>query len=149
LEQQLAEAKAAVDEPWAERIDGARRAVRDVDARIRTYVGEHLVDIVAGIEARGADAANRWNAAAAEMLAASADWNAAAAELGQTLTHIRRPDPFDVSRPASEQAVRAVAQLVAEGGETGVRLDRSRAPWDTLLGEPEPADVDELEPAVA
>jgi hypothetical protein len=146
VEEQLAAAKAKAAEPWAERVDGARRAIRDHDQKLRAYTASNFDEIVTDIEARGAEAAARLNEAATAMLAAAADWNQAASQLGATLARVRNPDPFDVSRPSSEDAIRAVAALVAAGGEDGVRLDRTRPPWDTLLGgalepEPEPAAV--------
>ena len=56
---------------------------------------------------------------------------------------LARPDAtrLDVSRSRAEEAVRAVAALVAAGGEEGPTLDRRRPPWAALLGVDEPVEV--------
>jgi hypothetical protein len=53
LEQQLAEAKTAANAPWIERIEGARRHVRDKQGDVVAYVNEHLTELVATLEEEG------------------------------------------------------------------------------------------------
>jgi hypothetical protein len=58
----LAAAKAKAAEPWAERLDGARRAVRDHDVRVREHVAGNLPDLVEAHEAEGEAPAAKMNA---------------------------------------------------------------------------------------
>jgi chromosome segregation ATPase len=153
-EKRLRTAKERAAEPWAERIEGARAATRDIDRRVREHTAANLDELVTAIEAKGLAAAARLNAAAADLLAAAAAWESAAAELGSTLARVSRPGPLDVSRPQAEQATRAVAALIAAGGEEGPMLARDREPWDRLLGLQEAtaeqrAEIDELQAVTA
>jgi hypothetical protein len=145
-EQALSTAKQRASEPWAQRRDGATQALRDVDVRIRGFVGEHLDELVASVEEHGDAIAARINTAASELVTAHAEWQATAARLGQLIATVSRPGPSDTSRSRSDEVARAATVLAASGGEEGVRLDRTRPPWDALLGgalepEPEPAAV--------
>jgi hypothetical protein len=140
-EEALSEAKALAAQPWAERVDGAKRAVRDVDVAVRAHVSGHLVELVEALEADGRAVAERINAAAADLVAAHAEWEAVATELGATIAMVSPPGPLDVSRSQAEQAARAVAALVAAGGQEGPRVSRLNDPWARLLAEP----VDELD----
>jgi hypothetical protein len=99
------------------RVEGAKAAARDVDRCYRAYVTEHLGELVDGHEADGRVAADRFNAVAADLLAAYAEDEQIAARIGRTIVVVARPGPLDVSRPRAEEAVRAVAALVAAGGE--------------------------------
>jgi hypothetical protein len=138
-EEELAAAKARAAEPRSERVEGAQAAGRDVERRLREFVAGNLGELVTAIETDGELAAQRLNAAAADLLAAAADWRAAEQRIGQTITLVHRPTPHDVTRSQAEEAVRAVAALVAAGGENGPTLDRNRDPWAALLAEREPA----------
>jgi hypothetical protein len=140
LEKTLAAAKARADEPWKERVDGGKRAVRDRAAEIRTFVAGHFPELVADIEEEGQQAAETVNTAAAALIAAHLERERIAAQLGQLLTQVQPPSVGDVSytAPAAEQAARAAAALVAAGGEVPVRLRRDTQPWAALLGEREP-----------
>jgi hypothetical protein len=137
-EEALAEAKATAAQPWSERVDGARRAVRDRDSAIRAFVGANLVALVASIEADGELAAQRLNQAVADLLSAAAEWQAAESRLAQTINVVARPSPGDVSHPRAGEVVRVVTALASAGGEEGPRVDRFRGPWDRLLGAAEP-----------
>jgi hypothetical protein len=138
IEAELGTAKAKAAEPWSERIAGAQAASRDVERRLRQFTADNLGELVTAIEVDGELAAQRLNAAAADLLAAAAEWRSAEARIGQTIALVHRPTPHDVSRSRSEEVVRAVAALVAAGGEEGAKLDRSRDPWSHILGAPEP-----------
>lgn len=144
-EEKLGEAKQRAGEPWAERVEGAKAALRDADARVRAFVEANLGELIDGIEERGEAAASRVNSAAAELLSAVAEWRAVESELSATIVPVHQPGVGDVSRPQpeTEAAARAVAALVAAGGERGPALERRNAPWDALLAgvEPEPAVV--------
>jgi hypothetical protein len=149
-EEQLAAANQRAGEPWAERVEGARAATRDVDRKLREYVGEHLDELVTALESEGRLAAGRINSAGAELLAARAAWEDVASRLASTITLVAKPSPFDVSRPHADEVARSVAALVAAGGEEGPKLDRAREPWSRLVADPEPAsELDDLQPTAA
>ena len=67
-------------------------------------------------------------------------------EISSTIVLVASPTPGDVSRPRAEEAVRAVASLVAAGGERGPVLARDREPWSRLLGRQQEAEPDAVEP---
>jgi len=140
-EQELAAARERAGQRWSERAAGARAAVRDLGARTREYVGENLAELVEVHEAEGEIAAAKLNAAATELLAAAAEWNSVASMLGATITLVASPSPGDVGRSQAEEAVRAVAVLVADGGERGPVLVRDREPWSRLLGGQQEAEA--------
>jgi hypothetical protein len=142
-EEQLAEAKRRAAEPWAERVEGAKAAGRDADRRYQTHVGAHLGELVETLEADGRIAAERVNAAAADLIAAHAEWQAVAGQISALITQVARPSTGDVSRsrPEADEAVRGAIALAHVGGERGVVLDRSRPPWNHLLGGHEAVEV--------
>ncbi len=138
-EEKLTEAKRLADQPWPERLQGARDARQDADRAYRTYVAAHLGELVEELEVAGETAAENVNTAAAALIAASLEWQAVAGRISATISLVARPSTADVSRSRVEadEAARAAIALVNVGGEVGPRLDRTRPPWATLLGEDE------------
>src|SRR5262245_1595979 len=53
LEGALAEAQSRFNEPWAERIEGARRAARDAQQPVRSFVAENLAELVGALHTDG------------------------------------------------------------------------------------------------
>lgn len=138
LEEALTKAKSTAGEPWAERIAGAQAATRDADRLLREYVGAHLGKLVATLEVEGEAAAAQVDQAAAELVAAYQHREAIAAQLGQLITWVRSPSPGDVSFSRADDAYRAAAVLLAQGGEMPVTLNKDQPPWDAILAR-EPA----------
>ena len=134
VEEKLAEAKRLADQPWSERLEGARAGLRDAERVYRAAVAANLPALVDAIEGESRLAAQDFNDAAAAILSAAVRWDASAQKLSSTIVHVARPGPMDVSRSKAEEAVRAVAALVAAGGEEGVVLDKRRPPWSRLFG---------------
>jgi hypothetical protein len=124
LEEALAAAKGRAEEPWAQRVEGARLAVTDARSAEQAFVGEHLAELVEDVEAAGEAAAAEINAAAEELSAAYQRWQAAAQELGALAGQVGRTHPGDVSRSRADAAATAAADLVLQGGEVGPRLLR-------------------------
>jgi hypothetical protein len=143
-EEKLATAKAKAAEPWAERVEGARAAARDLDRRVRQHLTENLGTVVDRLEQSGEAPAEPVNTAAAALVAAQAEWEHVATQIGSTIAVVALPGPADVSRPRpeAEAAARAAAALLSAGGAEGPRLDRNRPPWARLIGleedEPDP-----------
>jgi chromosome segregation ATPase len=139
LEQALAEAKARADEPWSERLEGARGAVRDADHALRDHVAAHLDELVTALEREGEAAAQAVDEAAANLFTAQLERDRIAAALGSLITRVSRPGPMDVSRSRADELARSAAAFAAAGGEDPPRLDRTRPPWSELLAQHEPA----------
>jgi hypothetical protein len=129
LEAALAEARAQAAEPWAERVSGARAAVRDADAEVRRFAGEHFAELVAGLEADGRLAAEHVDRAAEEFIRATERRAEAERNLISTVALTRRLDPNDVARSRADEAVAAVTALLQRGGEAAPVL-RVRVPAD-------------------
>jgi hypothetical protein len=98
LERTLAEAKARAAEPWQERVEGARHALRDVDAEQQRFAGEHLTELVETLEADGRIAATDLNAHAQGVLEAfqrreriAAEISALASTVGPGPSRRRQP----------------------------------------------------------
>jgi hypothetical protein len=117
LEQALAKAKAEVDAPWAERIDGARRAARDARAVVQRFVAENLGELVEARQANGQAAAERINTACSEMLAGYQEWSAVANEISALLSMVAPVRPGDVSFTRCEALAAEATRLLHEGGE--------------------------------
>jgi hypothetical protein len=133
LEQDFADAKAAAEKPWAERVEGARRAVRDVQAEVQRYVGDNLTELVAALEADGEVAAGRVSEAAGQLVAAFEERERIAREIGQLAALTGRVLPSDVSRSRAEEVVRAAQALGLAGGERPPTLTRD--PREPRYGE--------------
>ena len=143
-EEKLADAKQLAGEPWAERISGAKAAARDVDRRYREHIAEHLGELLDELEADRRVAAERVNAAAADLNSAHVAWQNAATEISATIALVGQLSTADVrrSRPEADEAARAAIALVGVGGERGPQLDRQRPPWSDLPGDAEAVDAD-------
>jgi hypothetical protein len=137
LEDALVKARAKAAEPWPERIDGARAAVRDADRALREHVAEHLEELVTALEQEGEAAARAVDEAAANLITARLERDRIARAIGSIITKVSRPGPMDVSRSRADQLARDAAALAAAGGEDAPRLDRTRPPWSELLAQHE------------
>jgi hypothetical protein len=142
METKLAEARSVAGQPWAERISGARSAVRDADQAIRHFIGGNLRPLVETLEADGRVATERENAAFAELVAAWSEREGIAGALSQLAVKVAAVSPGDVSYSAASEVVRAVTALLNTGGEVAPTLSRTREPWATIL-----AGTSESEPA--
>jgi len=125
LERELAEAKAAVAAPWAERIEGARRRARDARGEVQRFVTAHLAELVQARQVDGQAAADRINSAVSEMLAAYAEWAAVSQEISTLLSLVGPVRPGDVSFTRSEALAREASRLVQQGGEQAPVLRHS------------------------
>jgi len=75
-EEKLAEAKRLADQPWPERLQGARDASSDVDRRYRAAVAANLAELLDEDEAAGETAAQDFNTAVSALIAAGLKWQA-------------------------------------------------------------------------
>jgi hypothetical protein len=134
LEEELATAKARAAEPWAERVEGAKAAVRDADSAIREHVATHLPALVADEEAAGREVAAKINELALALVAAFSEREQIESSLGQLLVRAAgRVSPGDVTYSRAADVAVACRALLDSGGEAAVMVNRSHAPWDRLL----------------
>ena len=143
LEQALAEAKAAVDEPWAERIDGARRAARDARAATQRFIGEHLTELVQPVEADAEIAVAEMTAACQALIAAYTRREAAVQQISALASQVGQIQPGDVG-PSSraETLIREANRLLLNGESTPHLRHDPRLPRDGSIpagAEPEAA----------
>ncbi len=124
LEEALARAKGRAAEPWQERIEGARRAGRDTDAKRQRFVAEHLTELVEVLEGDGAVATRDLNEHAERVLQAFRERERIAGEVSALASMVGRVLPGDVSRSAAEQLAHAAAAFLERGGEIPPTLER-------------------------
>jgi hypothetical protein len=106
------------------KMEGARAAVRDAEVEVARVVGANLDELVAAREEDGRTAVASLNAALQEVVAAFHRREAIAAEISGLASMAGRIHPGDVSRSRAEEVVRAVSDLLANGGELAPTLDR-------------------------
>jgi chromosome segregation ATPase len=138
LEQALAEAKAKASEPWAERIEGARQAVRDADRKLQEFQGEHLSELVEALEADGKIATAELDAAAEALVQAFGKREEIARQIGAVASQVGRTHPGDVTFTTAQAVAEAARELLQRGGETPPTLRRD--PRQPRLGQPAAAD---------
>jgi chromosome segregation ATPase len=143
LEEALAKAKKAAEEPWSERLEGARRAARDAQHEVQRFVAEHLAELVEAREVDGQAAAERINTAAAEMLAGYQEWSQVATEINGLLALVGPVRPGDVSFTRCEALAREASTLLREGGEQApvVRHRPGEPRYGLLPAVPEPVSA--------
>jgi hypothetical protein len=144
LETALSKAKAEADAPWAERIEGARRAARDAHQPVQVFVAKNLHELVQVRQADGAAAADRINAAATELLAAYGEWNRIATGISGLAALVWTVRPGDVSTTRCEALAKEASRLLQEGGEVApaLRRDPRTDPAVPVEVEPEPEVVE-------
>lgn len=125
----LSEAGRRAGEPWPERLEGARAAVRLADRQIQQFAADHLDELVADAEADATEAAAAVNAAAGALAGAIIELEHAAGNVGQVLAMGGvRPRPGAVTRTVTEQLARELGAFLDRGGQPPIRLDRTRVP---------------------
>jgi chromosome segregation ATPase len=123
LEQELVAAEARSGERWEERIEGARRAVRDADAEIRVYASANLSALIEEVEADGRAVVERINELAHELVAACAERSAVEAKLFATLALTGRQNSAgDVNRGRSDALASELAAFLRDGGEVAPQV---------------------------
>jgi hypothetical protein len=138
----LAKARQAADQQlWTARLTGAQQGLRECDQAIRAHISANLLSLLGEQEAAGELAAQRVNAAAAELVAAWMERERIAAGIGELVSKVARVEPTDVSRSRAEAAAQAAISLANQGGEVAPALDRLREPWALLLAQPAPEAV--------
>jgi chorismate mutase len=138
LEQALAEAKATAEQPWPERVEGARQAVRDADRELQQFQGEHLSELVEALEADGKIATEKLNDAAEALVQAFGKREEIARQIGAVASQVGRTHPGDVTFTTAQAVAQAARELLQRGGETAPTLQRD--PRQPRLGQPVAAD---------
>jgi hypothetical protein len=128
LEQALADAEARLSERWPERIEGARAAVRDAQAAVTRFVGEHLDELVADRERDGEVVAGKLTELAEALLAVYAERERIAQEISSLVSTVTNVRPGDVSFTRAEALANEAQKLIQRGGEAPPALRRERMP---------------------
>ena len=153
LEAELAKAKAARDEPWAERRAGGKQAVRDNEQQMRIFVGQNFAALYDELAEDAEAAATRVDHACYELLAAYHERQIIDGRVTMLAAMVRVPEVGAVARTQAEAVAAAATALLQAGGEQAPLLrDDPRQPQQDeppAETEPEPpADV-EAEPVAA
>jgi hypothetical protein len=140
LERELAAAKAATHEPWAERIAGVEAAARDVDRAVALYVAGNLDELLAELHENAEAAASAVDAACRELVTAYHRRQTVDAHVIAVAATVRIPRAGDVAPTRAEAVVREANRLLDGGGEQAPLLRTDpRAPRHGQV----PAEVDE------
>lgn len=145
LEAELAKARAAAAEPWAERRAGGQQAVRDHEQQVRIFVGQHFAALYDDLAEDAEAAATRVDHACNELLAAYHERQVIDGRVTTLAAMVRAPQLGDVARTRAEAVAAAASALLMAGGEQAplLRNDPRQPQHD------EPAAEAELEPVAA
>lgn len=136
LERELAEAEARAGEPWGERVEGARRAVRQRQAEVQQFVSENLSQLVAALEADGQAIAAKLNEHAEGLVTAYAERERIAGEISQLVSSAEVHVKFgDISFSRADELARAASTLIETGGESPPKWRDPREPRHAQLAE--------------
>jgi chromosome segregation ATPase len=116
-ERELTQARITAGEPWAERRDGVRAAIRDADHATRTFVAEHLDELLADLVDEAEAAATAVDRACHALITAYRERQAAESRVTELCAMVRPPRPGDIVRTRSEALAREAERLLAQGGE--------------------------------
>jgi hypothetical protein len=142
LEGELAKAKAAAAEPWAERRAGGQQAVRDHNQQVVRFVGEHFATLYGELAEDAEAAATRVDHACNELIAAYHERQLVEGRVTTLTAMIRQPRPGDVERTRAEAVAAAASALLQAGGEQAPLLrDDPTTPRPGELADAEPEPV--------
>jgi chromosome segregation ATPase len=116
-ERELTQARIAAGAPWAERRDGVRAAIRDADHATRTFVAEHLDELLAELADEADAAASAVDRACHALITAYRERQAVESRVTELCALVRPPRPGDIVRTRSEALAREAERLLAQGGE--------------------------------
>jgi hypothetical protein len=137
-EADLETAAARQREPWPERADGVRAAVRDADQAIQRYVAEHFDALLGVVHEQADQAAADVDTCARRLAEAIAE----RARVEQTViafaSTVRTTQPGELQRSRTDQLSRELERLAMLGGELPPRL-RVDPVAEASEPEPEPA----------
>jgi hypothetical protein len=116
-EEALTRARLKAAEPWAERREGVRAAMREADQAVTTFVGAHFDELLAELREDAENAAEDLNRACARVVDAYAE----RARVEQCVTSlcaiIRHPRPGDIAYTRAAAVAKEAETLLLEGGE--------------------------------
>jgi hypothetical protein len=116
-ERELTQARVAAAAPRAERQDGVRAAIRDADHAARTFVADHLDELLAALAEEAEASALAVDQACHALIAAYRERQAVESRVTALCAMIRPARPGDIVRTRSEAVVREAGRLLSGGGE--------------------------------
>jgi hypothetical protein len=108
----LANTRAASQEPWGERVEAARLALRDVDHQVGRLIADRLDELLACLDEEAQRVTDRANDALAEVVAVYREREAVAQRIDALAGTIRRPKFGDVSPTRLASIARAATALL-------------------------------------
>jgi hypothetical protein len=121
-EKRLTDAQATSREPWAERAQAARSAVRDTEREIAALINEHLSELLENLHAEGQAVAEQVNAALTSLIAAYEARERVAQRIDSVAGVIRPPRFGDIALTRLEPVVREARRVLDGEGERPPRL---------------------------
>ena len=145
FEAELAKAKAAAAEPWAERRAGGQQAVSDHAQQVTLFVGQNFAALYGELAEDAEAAATSVDHACNELLAAYHERQVIDGRVTTLASMVRQPQLGDVARTRGEAVAAAASALLQAGGEQAPLLrDDPRQPQQD-----EPPAEAEAEPVAA
>jgi hypothetical protein len=129
VERALDKAQARRDEPWPERLEGARAALRDADRNVAEFAAANVDALIANAEQQVEPHVARVNALAVELDQAIVEASQAALLIGQMLTLAGIQARPNAVAPMRTDALRiTLDEFTTAGGQPPVVLDRRYVP---------------------
>jgi hypothetical protein len=116
-EEALTRARLKAAEPWAERREGVRAAMREADQAVTSFVGENLDELLAELHEDAEAAAEAVNRACRAVESAYYERAAVEQRVTTIAGMVRIPRRGDVQRSRAEAVVREATRFLEAGGE--------------------------------
>jgi hypothetical protein len=148
-EDALTRARAELAAPFGERRAAVQDVIREHDATLRAFVGQHLAELYDKLAQDAETAATGVNVAARALLDAIERRMHVEREVFSLIGLVRRPEPNAVARTRTESVSQAIGTLLLEGGERAPLLYDDPRPRAVQLPTPDEAAEREPEPTAA
>ena len=136
VEAALEKARSEVAAPWSERQLAVRRAIGDLDREVQAYVTANFDALVEGLTAKGREAAEAIDRAAADLISAVAVRESVASRMAALASTVRPIRPGDITRSQAERVANEAGRMLDNGGEVAPTLTHD--PRSPRYAEPEP-----------
>lgn len=129
VECRVTAAQVKVAEPWEQRLDGAKAALRDADRDIQAFAADNIDELIAIAEDACEPHVARLNALAVELDQAIIEVSQASGGITQMLALAAiTPRPNAVTRMHTDELRAALSRFTGAGGQPPIALDRRYVP---------------------
>jgi hypothetical protein len=115
-------ARVKAGQPWAERRQGVRAAIRDADSAIHVHVNSRWDELIGEVEEDASAAADALTRAAAQVVDAFEARMAVERRLSWLVGWVRPARVGDIAATKAEPLVREAGRFLERGGEVAPRL---------------------------